>query len=689
MVPRLAAPPRAATPPESLRDLDEMLFTGPFRALNSKNQQVKGVSAPTVKQALALIDRRRVATVFARLAESFWAVDIDVPGLLGHAITEQVAMWAHRGGLWHLVRPSGGADGRHHVIIRAGEAVEDLEEFVLDLRRLHDVAGAAIDLRKPLRLLSAPHRAGGWNAPLDYARAHADLIATTTTPTPPRRRSRRERRRDGRAVTALVPRPRSRRPLPATWQTYLDTGQRPQVRGGRDRSTVELIATATMLRAGHTVDTAWALIEAAHPRAMSKARNRGRTWWTAQVWNTVVRRDLESPRLAPAPAPEVAAAVAAARDALQGRAWMLPPRQRPSVLLVGHALLDRAARENRLRVPVPQRNLALDTGLSRPVIAEALRLLHGHVGTLHTDVLDRRPDHRATTSYEFEIPAVNMVSQTSPPSSHTPVPHGVWAGLPRTAHQVWRALELNEDLALNLDDLCVAAQITSTPQEEPTESQRRSTRAALTALAAAGMARCDAEGRWARTTTITPEALDRAAQDHATAHAAIQAERVAYRGGSGSTWAAQQRAALLEVEQHYRRWRAALPHEERIERTAHWQMTYAALSIHEQEQVKGRLAARRRRAGLDETQRLTGWIDAWTDEQWEQRVTQRAAACATLAPPERAALVAAWQRHRDRHHLPIGRRSPDRAIAPGHTDRDDAFLHSQSAPAHTEATLHA
>ena len=80
-------------------------------------------------------------------------------------------------------------------------------------------------------------------------------------------------------------------------------------------------------------------------------------------------------------------ATAAARGAL----WRLLPgqRSRTSILRVGLAVLDRMERVGSLRVPVPERDLVLDTGITdRKTIRAALRQLHAHsIGTLHTDTL--------------------------------------------------------------------------------------------------------------------------------------------------------------------------------------------------------------------------------------------------------------------------------------------------------------
>lgn len=678
VLPRLAAQPRVATSPQSrVRQLDEALFQPTFWALNAHNAQVKGVIAATLDQAHALIGQGNVATFYGVLRPGVWAVDIDVAGLAGEAIAEHIAGWAYQRGLWHIVRPSGGGEGRTHVIIRLDDALGDLEAYLLDLRRTYAVTGPKIDLRKPLRPLSAPHRYGGWSAPYGIDRA----LASLTTAAPGRAAGGdREHPPGHRRAAALAPRDRNRRPLPEQWETYLTTGIRP-AQSWQDRSTIELVTTAAMLRAGWSAQATWEAIQTAHPQAMTKARSRGQGWWTRHVWNIAAANDSATPLPAAQPDAATGAAVAAARDALTDLGWALTPRQRPAVLLIGHTILDRMARTSSHRVSVNQRDLHEDTGLSRPTISAILRVLHGPVGALHTDTLDRSPQTRATTSYEFEILPAPGASQSSPPSNHTPLPPGSWRVLPRATHQLWRALETSEDSGLGIENLCVTAQLTDTPGDGPSARQLRTAAAALTALAVAGIARCDAHGRWTRTTTTTCEFHQQASQDLAAAHAVIRAERDDYRRGTGSTWAAQQRTALLNLEHRYKQWWRSLPPDERIERRAEQQMRYAALTLHEQAKVKDDLAGRRRRAGLDEPARLAAWVQQWSPRGWEQRVVTRAATFATLAPPEKAAHVRAWTRHRERHNLPIARPAAESAITPSAQVRDDIFLANQASSA--------
>ena len=80
-------------------------------------------------------------------------------------------------------------------------------------------------------------------------------------------------------MAALEPtRRREHRALPAAWQHFLDTGERPPLREpapgapAHTRSTWEAIATASMVRAGWSAQQAWEAIQKAHPHAMDHAR---------------------------------------------------------------------------------------------------------------------------------------------------------------------------------------------------------------------------------------------------------------------------------------------------------------------------------------------------------------------------------------------------------------------------------
>lgn len=235
------------------------------------------------------------------------------------------------------------------------------------------------------------------------------------------------------SATAAIPiRRRHRTDLPGPWRDYLAHGALPLIRVDdpeHPRSNYEATATAVLLRHGYDADEAWRTIQAAHPSAFTKTRKQGHSWWVKYVWNKAVADDDTFIPVGTAQIdPALAGAIHAAQDALEDLAWRLPARQRPALLLVGHAVLDRMSRVGALRVPVPERDLVLDTGLSdRKTIRAQLRLLHGPLGTLHTEVWD--PIHkRDTSSFEFEVPPVEGVGEI-PHLAFTP-PSPAAAGRP-------------------------------------------------------------------------------------------------------------------------------------------------------------------------------------------------------------------------------------------------------------------
>ena len=330
------------------RALDEALFdSAGWFAIDPTNVRVAGVVVPTLDAGLGLLGRGRVASIVGRLRPGACAVDVDVDGIRGHAITEEIARWRDQQGVWNLVRPSGPVDGRHHIFIAVSAEHEQLRAHVQELRRKHSVAARSIDLRTAVRPLSAPHRSG------PHPTALGDLqeaLRTVPSLPQPSKAARAARNRTAPGDTPLRPRPRRRMNLPDEWATYLRTGERPEI-GGHDHkvepwgSSWEAVATAWLLRCGHDAASAWQEIVQSHPTAMGKAKARGRSWWLKHVWNRAVRDD-EAFTPVRRVDPTIANSVAAARDALEELRWQYPVRRRAALLLVGHHILDRMERTN-------------------------------------------------------------------------------------------------------------------------------------------------------------------------------------------------------------------------------------------------------------------------------------------------------------------------------------------------------
>jgi len=239
-----------------LKALDSLLFQdrGWF-LIDGDNRAVAGVVVVSLEHGLSFVGgptvsagELRRATLVGCLHPAVDAVDVDVDGVRGDAIVEQFSGWCAARDLWCLVRPSGGAAGRAHVIIVSGEHRTELEAFAVSLRRQYRLPGTAIDLRgggrpgKALRPLSAPHRTGVQTRPdgrLDHLLAGLRAALPSVSPPPRQRGARRPRPRRGSVqgqrsgATRDVPRGASgrvppRRALPAGWAAHLQSGSPPR-----------------------------------------------------------------------------------------------------------------------------------------------------------------------------------------------------------------------------------------------------------------------------------------------------------------------------------------------------------------------------------------------------------------------------------------------------------------------------
>jgi hypothetical protein len=651
-------------------------------AIDAGNARVAGVAVPSLEVGLALVGEGSVASIVGRLRPEVSVVDVDLEGERGHAVVEALAAWAVREGVWSLVRPSGGADGRHHVFVAPEGRTDALADLIGELRARFHTSARRIDLRSTVRPLSAPHRRSS-RTPRPYGsltKALADFRARPWAASAPAAVSAAGRRSSDEA--ALSPRRRRSVSLPVPWAHYLRTGVHPPI-GGQDhsRSTVEAIATGHLLRAGHTADTAWEAITAAHPDTMTKARaNRRR--WVRWVWNRAVEDD-NAHTFTPRLDPDVAAAVTQARARLDDLQWRYPARQRPALLLVGHHVLDRMTRTSSCRVPVPERDLVLDTGITdRKTVRAALRALDGVVGHLDTNAWD--PANRSVSSFEFEIPEAEArgVRQIPPPNSHTPLPRGTWATLPRTCHMLWRALQTRVEPQACVE-LAQRAGITSSRDAEATPSQIRTTRTALTALARAGLAHCTAGAQWVVCAAPEADHARRASTVYASTAASITAERAHYRATRASPWSVARAAALKANRAREQAWWHGLEHADRARRRATWIARYDAMPVAGQEQLKAALAARRIAAGVDEPARHDHWLDALSMDAYLERSVHSQARYHALPPPLQQAHAAAWARHRARYGISRGtvlaqyRHEHADLLPSSRALRDEAFTRAQ------------
>lgn len=679
----MPAPARVQATSGVLARLDDLLFASTdWFALSADNRRVPGVVVPSLEQGLGLVGHGAVASVVGRLRAEVRVVDVDLAGARGHVATEAVLAWCAGEGLWHLVRPSGGPDGHAHVFVAVEGRLEALQTLVRALRAQLSAARSGIDVRQSVRPLSAPHRTGVVTRPSgSLSAALGGLRGHSWAQNMPQRVVGGSER-VGTVIATVRGQRRARRDLPVEWQAYLDTGVAPAVAGeDQSRSTIEAIATGFLLRAGHDADSAWQVITTAHEDAFAKARG-SRRRWVAWVWNRAVTDDA-----AFSPAVEVDGHlqldVSAAEDDLVDLAWTLRPRPRRSLLRVGYAVLDRVLRTGNRRVPVPERDLVLDTGLTdRKTVRAALRALNGHIGALDTSTFDSQ--QKDSSSYEFEIPTTHQggVLQIPPPSIHTPLPPGAWLGLPAAAHQLWRALNRASG-PTRLEEVAVSAQLTDDVTTPPSLSQVRAARATLTRLAQIGLAQCTEAGEWVARHDIDQAYLERAASARAPVQAQIDAERAAYRAGSLSEWDVQRAAALKANLAREQAWWDGLPRDQRARRREACQGKFASMSVIEQEEWKTSQVQRRHHAGVDEATRHQEWADRLPWDDVVTRSTERADAFARLPTPLRQAYAAAWARHRDRHGVPRGTPTWHSRLEHAHAlprpgqDRDEQFWADQ------------
>lgn len=665
MLPRLAVPDAPRHVSIAAR-LDQVLFeAGAWFAIDAENRRVPGVSVASLEQGKTLIGSGRVATLVGRLRAGFAVFDVDVEGVMGEAITEHLAAWCRDHEVWHVVRPSGGSSGRHHVFVSTRSVEDDLDALVAHTRTAWRVGRTKVDLRRDVRPLSCPHRRSGQTPAVagDVRAALASLWQLAETmpaplPSPRRRIARTSQPRrlarensageiSGREHEARVPRrKRPHRPLEDKWATYLATGRRPAWKRADEpgvdasNSTFELMCTASMVRAGWTHEQAWQAIKAAHPDAMSHARE-SRQRWTRLVWRDAVASD---DTFTPTPTIDTAvwAATQEARARLRACAWRLPVRQRTSLLVVAEVVLRRMETTGSLRVPVPERDLVLDTTIrDRTTIRRCLRLLGRDVGTLHRDGLDY--SRKSATSFEFEIaPALGGVCEIPPPSFHTPLPNALPQHL--SLHHWLTLRSLHPSSPLTPESLVLHLQRVPSPEAAVPAHALRSQRQVLAELQRAGVAHCDADGGWTRPQELPVRSTRH--DDHAEASAQVAEERAAWRTGHRSRWEAERQIAHKELRERHRRWWAALAPEQRRARLRELSGRFDASSVAEQSALKLQLVHRDARRGIDPVARREAWWQAHSPQQRQERVDARLRRWQALSHPEQVAHARAWSEHR-------------------------------------------
>lgn len=699
----------ALTPAQNLLALDEWLFspTG-WHALGAASNGRLPITVPSLHQGLDLIGKGRVTAIFGRLRPGVGVIDLDTTSAhMGEFLSPEIADWLRRRGCWVLERPSGGAPGRTHVFFARPDfryaSAEHRAGFALEvsnyLDRLADdvnVSRSELDLRDSVRPLSSPHRWGTVTRPRGDLRDSLRSLKKLFPGEPelPQHRSPKKRSASGgvwSGAVAPLELQRYRRELAPQWRRYLDTGDTSALGSYRptagDRSLPELGLTRELVWAVGNPEIAWRLIRSSHPAAMEKAKHQRPDWWLKYVWNKCVEdAKAFSPDAEKSTAPQashaVAAAVAAARGRLEDLMWTQSSRSRPSLLLVGHHVLDRMLSSGSLRVPCPERDLVKSTGIAdRKTIRAALRLMNGYIGHLRTDCLS--PLEPESTSFEFEVEPSEGCSEIPPLSFHPPhAPRGLWATLPRASHGLWRTL-LSSEEHLSPTDLAVKAGLVETRDTLPTRSHLAAVQKAATALAQAGLARVDESGGWfAATGPRSIKIQERADAAYAVLEERVEAERAAYRESMSSTWSLDRARALQKQKEKEAAWWAGLSPDERSARRAVWSQTFEELSIAEQSSRKAKLAAARVNAGIEESEHYRAWLNGLTADDFAARSADRKSRFKLLSPNERGLAVASWTRHRAQFGLPSPASAwldEHSALPNGVDERDRLFLERQLA----------
>ncbi|GGO93998.1 hypothetical protein GCM10011584_33990 [Nocardioides phosphati] len=655
-----------------IRQLDARLFE-PRRWFLIDAEQNKLADVPTLERGLALIAAGNAAAVVGRLSPGVTVIDVDAGGIEGDAITENLIGWLIGRGRWHLVRPSGGGQGRNHVYCVPGADAVMLREFVQDLRISYGLPAVKIDMRGPggsLRPLSSPHRRTGVT-PAPYASGeelHAALLRLRRElpKAAPDTRTARERKAvAGRSIVALEPLPRRRSDVEPRWAAWIEArGPVPHI-GGLDqsRSAIELAATTALMRAGLRADDAWRTIQSARGGAFAKARTRGRSWWTQQQWNRAVREDTafhEAHATTPVAAgtttsPETLAAVETARADLQRLQWLWGPRERHSVLLVAHTLLDRMTREDNLAVPCPLRNLEEDTGLARNTVLSAFAALENTLGHRLATFDHTRAE---SSSHVFELDSSYIegsLSLVEPPgfTPTQPPPPGRWASLTPTSHSLWRTLPPAGQPTQPLEVLAQSAGLSHSPTSVPSARQARTLRARLAELAGAGLAEQNADGTWRRLERGNSHHERVASAAHQRIHDRIVRERTEYRSGAWNRWNRGRLQALRANRARQLAWWENLPELERGRRRRACAIAFSELPQSEQAERRHNIAAVRHRAGgrserelhADWCRRFDHATQADRSAEWKHRFL-------SLSPAERGERERLLQDHRRRWHLP-------------------------------------
>jgi len=124
----------------------------------------------------------------------------------------------------------------------------------------------------------------------------------------------------------------------------------------------------------------------------------------------------------------------------------------------------------------------------------------------------------------------------------------------------------------------------------------------------------------------------------------------------------------------------------RVQRRGELASRFQNSSVAEQERFKAQSVDRRLRRGVDEVARHRAWLAGLPDTELAWRSITRSIAFAAQPSPVQQALVASWDRHRDRYGLPhrvesaLARVEQHELLPVGADARDQDFWEQQSLP---------
>jgi len=640
------------------------------------------VSPATLDDALALVGRGAVATVVGRLRPEVRAVDVDLTGDVAAFAVDTITDWCRARGLWHLVRASGGADGRAHVLVVPGVHLDALTAFIAELRAEFRIGPRSVDLRRQVRPLSAPHRRRGATPPPSGAGAALVELARTLEALPERITA---RRRAHRAEVvplhgpdaALIPRRRPRRQLPEVWAAYLDRGRAAARAVDRDpstRSQIELEATFQLVIAGYGEDEAWQAVHTSARTAFTKSKRNGRRWWWL-LWNrAVLDADtwLAERRAQNAGDPLPATLRARAHLESAWRSW--PATTRQTDYEIAAVLIERMEALGDTELRIPQRELLLLCAVgSRTTIRASLpRLVDAGLitveatyapGTTDTSDTIRLAERFITEPHDTEGAAVSATGphRFQPPQPRPPLPQRLSLGL--TAAQLLQRLQAGPPSGTTTTDLLRAAGLLTAPDDEPTAGQLRAARAHLRVLAGHGLARGDEHGLWHALppsgqaeelvqvgSLLTARKARAVAQERREFRDTVDVDRRRERWRRQRDAARQRAAKARRARQH--QWWSTLDPDEQRQRQQAAAAAFLRLSPAERAARKHALASDRSRAGEHERTRYDQWLNDTAPEELERRSQERALWFAGLPAHERAQLVMDWNLHRSSWNLP-------------------------------------